>query len=71
MSPVSEGQAAIAAVNGKPLKDRPLTVNAARPRSDDRGGSMVPGEAVDLIEEGIEDSKLSTDSILLNTQKIY
>lgn len=34
---VSEGQAAIAALNGKTLKDRTLNVNAARPRSDDRG----------------------------------
>jgi RNA recognition motif-containing protein len=38
MSSVSEGQAAIAALNGKTLKDRALTVDAARPRSDDRGG---------------------------------
>jgi cold-inducible RNA-binding protein len=38
MPSVSEGQAAIAALNGKTLKDRPLTVDAARPRSDDRGG---------------------------------
>ena len=38
MPAVSEGQAAIAALNGKTLKDRTLTVNAARPRSDDRGG---------------------------------
>ena len=38
MPSVSEGQAAIAGVNGKTLKDRTLTVNAARPRSDDRGG---------------------------------
>ena len=36
---VSEGQAAITGLNGKTLKDRTLTVNAARPRSDDRGGS--------------------------------
>ncbi len=35
----SEGQAAITGLNGKTLKDRALTVNAARPRSDDRGGS--------------------------------
>ena len=35
----SEGQAAITGLNGKTLKDRTLTVNAARPRSDDRGGS--------------------------------
>ena len=39
MPSVSEGQAAITGLNGKQLKDRTLTVNAARPRSDDRGGS--------------------------------
>ena len=39
MPSVSEGQAAIAGLNGKTLKDRTLTVSAARPRSDDRGGS--------------------------------
>ena len=39
MPSVSEGQAAIAALNGKTLKDRTLTVSAARPRSDDRGSS--------------------------------
>ncbi len=39
MPSVSEGQAAITALNGKTLKDRTLTVSAARPRSDDRGGS--------------------------------
>ena len=39
MPSVSEGQAAITGLNGKNLKDRALTVNAARPRSDDRGGS--------------------------------
>ena len=39
MPSVSEGQAAIAALNGKTLKDRTLTVSPARPRSDDRGGS--------------------------------
>jgi cold-inducible RNA-binding protein len=40
MPSVPEGQAAIAGLNGKTLKDRTLTVNAARPRSDDRGGSF-------------------------------
>lgn len=35
----SWGQAVIAALNGKTLEDRTLTVNVARPRSDDRGGS--------------------------------
>jgi cold-inducible RNA-binding protein len=39
MPSVSEGQAAISALNGKALKDRTLTVNPARPSSDDRGGS--------------------------------
>jgi len=39
MPSVSEGQAAIAGLNGRTLKDRTLVVNAARPRSDDRGGS--------------------------------
>ncbi len=38
MSSVSEGQAAITGLNGKTLKDRTLNVNAARPRSDNRGG---------------------------------
>jgi len=38
MPSVSEGQAAITGLNGKMLKDRTLTVNAARPR-EDRGGS--------------------------------
>ncbi len=36
---VAEGQAAITGLNGKMIKERTLTVNAARPRSDDRGGS--------------------------------
>ena len=35
---VPEGQAAIAALNGKVLQDRTLNVNAARPRTDNRGG---------------------------------
>lgn len=38
MAIVSEGQAAINALNGKMLKDRTLAVNAARPRSDNKGG---------------------------------
>jgi len=38
MASVSEGQAAITGLNGKTLKDRTLVVNAARPRSDNRGG---------------------------------
>ena len=43
MQSVSEGQAAITALNGKTLKDRTLTVDAARPRSDDRGGGSYGG----------------------------
>ncbi|MBA7541863.1 hypothetical protein ES705_34179 [subsurface metagenome] len=43
MPSVSEGQAAIAALNGKTVKSRTLTVDAARPRSDDRGGGYSGG----------------------------
>ncbi len=43
MPTVSEGQAAITALNGKTLKDRTLNVSAARPRSDDRGGGRSYG----------------------------
>jgi RNA recognition motif-containing protein len=39
MPVVSEGQSAITALNGKALKDKTLTVNAARPRPDNRGNS--------------------------------
>jgi RNA recognition motif-containing protein len=38
MASVSEGQAAIAGLNGKALKDQTLKVNAARPPSESRGG---------------------------------
>jgi RNA recognition motif-containing protein len=38
MPSVSEGQAAITGLNGKTIGDRTLVVNAARPRSDSRGG---------------------------------
>ena len=44
MPSVSEGQAAIAALNGKTLKDRTLTVDAARPRSDDRSSGSYGGK---------------------------
>jgi len=37
MPSVTEGQAAIAQLNGKMLKDWTLTVSPAKPRSDDRG----------------------------------
>jgi len=43
MPSVSEGQAAITGLNGKTLKERTLTVNAARPRSDNRGGGFGGG----------------------------
>ncbi len=43
MGSVSEGQAAITGLNGKTLKERTLNVNAARPRSDDRGGGSSGG----------------------------
>ncbi len=43
MTEVSEGQAAITALNGKTLKERTLNVNAARPRSDNRGGGSYGG----------------------------
>lgn len=45
MPSVSEGQAAITGLNGKALKDRSLTVNAARPRTDDRGGGSYGGRS--------------------------
>lgn len=38
MPVLSEGQAAMTALNGKSLRDRTLIVNAARPRTEDRGG---------------------------------
>jgi len=37
MPTVSEGQTAIAELNGKVIKERTMNVNEARPRSDDRG----------------------------------
>jgi RNA recognition motif-containing protein len=43
MPSVSEGQAAITALNGKTLKDRTLNVNAAQPRSDNRDGGSYGG----------------------------
>ena len=44
MPSVSEGQAAMTALNGKTLKDRTLNVNAARPRTDNRGGGGSYGD---------------------------
>ena len=45
MPSVSEGQAAITGLNGKTLKERTLNVNAARPRSDNRGGGFGGGRS--------------------------
>jgi RNA recognition motif-containing protein len=39
MASVSQGQAAINGLNGKEVKAQTLSVNAARPPSDNRGGS--------------------------------
>lgn len=49
---VPEGQAAIAGLNGKMLKDRTLIVNAARPRSDERGGGSYGGRRDDGFSGG-------------------
>jgi RNA recognition motif-containing protein len=38
MASVSQGQAAIAGLNGKTVRDQTLNVNAARPPADSRGG---------------------------------
>lgn len=39
----SEGEAAIAGLNGKILRERTLVVNEARPRPDSRGGGSSGG----------------------------
>lgn len=44
MPKVSEGQAAIAGLNGKTLKERTLNVNEARPRPDARASSRSYGD---------------------------
>lgn len=44
MGTSSEGQAAIAGLNGKMLGDRAINVNEARARSDDRGGFRRGGQ---------------------------
>jgi RNA recognition motif-containing protein len=43
MPSVSEGQAAISGLNGKTLRERTLTVDAARPRPESRGGGSFGG----------------------------
>jgi RNA recognition motif-containing protein len=43
MPSASEGQAAIAALNGKTLEERTLSVNEARPRSESGRGGGRPG----------------------------
>lgn len=52
MPSVSEGQAAISGLNGKVIKDRTLNVNAARPRSDTRGGGDRSGGGGDRFGGG-------------------
>ena len=42
MPKVAEGQAAVAGLNGKMLKERTLSVNEARPRAGNRSGSGRP-----------------------------
>jgi len=43
MPSATEGQDAITRLNGKTIKERTLTVSAARPRSDDRGSGYGGG----------------------------
>lgn len=43
MPVLSEGQSAIKGLNGKTLRDRKLTVNGARERTDTRGGGSYGG----------------------------
>ena len=43
MPVVAEGQAAISGLSGKTLKDRTLSVSAARPPSDNKGGGSYGG----------------------------
>jgi cold-inducible RNA-binding protein len=45
MPNVAEAQAAINKLNGRVLKERTMTVSAARPRSDDRGGYQGGGRS--------------------------
>ncbi len=40
MPVVSEGQAAVAGLSGKTLRERTMDVSEARPRSDSRGGGF-------------------------------
>ncbi len=48
----SEGDAAITGLNGKALRERTLTVNTARPRSDNRGGGSYGGGGGGRFSEG-------------------
>ncbi len=52
MTTKSEGDAAIAAVNGKTLDYRTLVVNEARPRTDSGGGRSFGGGGVGRREGG-------------------
>ena len=44
MGSQSEGEAAIAGLNGKVLKERTIVVNEARPRPDNRSGGSYGGD---------------------------
>ena len=57
MPTVSEGQAAITALNGKTLKDGPSPLMQLDLALMTEVALMEAGEAVDLIEEGVEDTK--------------
>jgi len=52
MASVSEGQAAITGLNGKTLRERTLTVNAARPRSDNRSSGSYGGRTGGGYDKG-------------------
>jgi cold-inducible RNA-binding protein len=43
MPSLTEGQAAITALNGKSLKERTITVEGAKPKTDSRGGGGYRG----------------------------
>jgi cold-inducible RNA-binding protein len=45
MPTVAEGQQAITTLNGKTIKDRAITVNAARERTEGRGNSYGSGNS--------------------------
>ncbi|HTP96607.1 MAG TPA: RNA-binding protein [Burkholderiales bacterium] len=48
MPDTAAAQSAISALSGRQLKGRPLSVNEARPRADNRGGSGKPSGGLRL-----------------------